>query len=341
MYVLVNSTNFSEAYTMWNSSTEVTEHKPWRIVRRVCFAWVIPLLTCVGAPTNAINCVVFWRQGLGDRMNICLFSLSLVDCCYLICTFIMYTLPSWDNFLNELLGGRYRSNFADSVSGFIYGLRLTSCFIVMVIAIERCVCVTWPLRASTLMSWRTTTTLIYTCFLALEIAYSVIPLACPKSSLKKNDHTQNMIRAATENQLFCNVFSSTLLGAVLPTLTLVVLAVSTTITIVKLRAAKAWRVSAGVATNSLHNHHDLLTPTLMIVLSVNMVTTVPFVAREIWDWFSWCWSLEDQAYDLYMAATAVITVFSELSSISNFFIFYHRSSRFRQVMSGVFSTGGQ
>ena len=38
---------------------------------------VLPSLELFGVTTNVINCMVFVRQGLRDRINLCLFSLAL------------------------------------------------------------------------------------------------------------------------------------------------------------------------------------------------------------------------------------------------------------------------
>ena len=51
-----------------------------------------PLLLAVGLPSNVLNCLVFQRQGLGDRMNVSLFSLALVD---LFCVVFWFLLGSF------------------------------------------------------------------------------------------------------------------------------------------------------------------------------------------------------------------------------------------------------
>nr|KAG5688561.1 hypothetical protein BaRGS_002776 [Batillaria attramentaria] len=48
-----------------------------------------PILLLVGVPTNIISCLVFYKQGLRDRMNLCLFVLALVDTGYLVSVFVI------------------------------------------------------------------------------------------------------------------------------------------------------------------------------------------------------------------------------------------------------------
>ena len=46
-------------------------------VERLLHMTLLPSLELFGVTTNVINCMVFVRQGLRDRINLCLFSLAL------------------------------------------------------------------------------------------------------------------------------------------------------------------------------------------------------------------------------------------------------------------------
>ena len=48
---------------------------------------VLPSLELFGVTANVINCMVFVRQGLRDRINLCLFSLALADISFLLFMF--------------------------------------------------------------------------------------------------------------------------------------------------------------------------------------------------------------------------------------------------------------
>ena len=56
---------------------------------------VLPSLELFGVTTNVINCMVFVRQGLRDRINLCLFSLALADTSFLLFMFSAKFLLSW------------------------------------------------------------------------------------------------------------------------------------------------------------------------------------------------------------------------------------------------------
>lgn len=57
----------------WNNPDNVITHSTFRDIELVFNCVLDPLLWLLGVSTNVINCVVFYRQGLRDRMNLCLF----------------------------------------------------------------------------------------------------------------------------------------------------------------------------------------------------------------------------------------------------------------------------
>ena len=51
---------------------------------------LLPVVSLLGVVGNALNVAVFFRQGLRERVNVCLFSLALAD--LVVCTlyFLLY-----------------------------------------------------------------------------------------------------------------------------------------------------------------------------------------------------------------------------------------------------------
>ncbi|XP_025097938.1 uncharacterized protein LOC112566160 [Pomacea canaliculata] len=73
------STIFMSLEVLGDLITENTYH-----TLKDVFNGYISLLICiVGIPANLVTCLVFWRQGLRDRMNLCLFCLAAVDLLYM------------------------------------------------------------------------------------------------------------------------------------------------------------------------------------------------------------------------------------------------------------------
>ena len=57
----------------WNNPDNVITHSTFRDIEFTFNCVLDSLLWLLGVSTNVINCVVFHRQGLRDRMNFCLF----------------------------------------------------------------------------------------------------------------------------------------------------------------------------------------------------------------------------------------------------------------------------
>ena len=48
---------------------------------------LLPVMVVISVPTNSLNMAVFYKQGLRERINLCLFSLSLVDLVFIVSAF--------------------------------------------------------------------------------------------------------------------------------------------------------------------------------------------------------------------------------------------------------------
>ena len=67
----------------WDNPTNVISAETEDLVRRLKDAVVLPILFLIGGPANVLNMAVFYKQGLKERINVCLFALSLADGLYL------------------------------------------------------------------------------------------------------------------------------------------------------------------------------------------------------------------------------------------------------------------
>ena len=56
-----------------DESEDLVSRTVLEAVENVLFIGVLPVLVTVGVITNVINMVIFARQGLADRINMCLF----------------------------------------------------------------------------------------------------------------------------------------------------------------------------------------------------------------------------------------------------------------------------
>ena len=114
---------------------------------------VLPSLELFGVTTNVINCMVFVRQGLRDRINLCLFSLALADTSFLLLIFSAKFFTFLGLFDRDL-EGYWRQKHLSTVLGPMLGTLIISNLMTMVISVERCICVVSPFTAKRFLKTR-------------------------------------------------------------------------------------------------------------------------------------------------------------------------------------------
>ena len=116
--------------------------------------------------------------GLKDRMNLCLFCLSLVDG-----MFVAFTFLGGSNclvrFFRPDLQTWWKWSVRSKVLGLVRGSLLSSGCLTMIISVERCVCVFLPLRATSLIRTRTMAVIIFTTLATSQAICLVYPLKVP------------------------------------------------------------------------------------------------------------------------------------------------------------------
>ena len=73
-----------DVFIPWDNPDNLVSAEVEAFSERLKGAIVLPLLFLIGGPANVINMAVFYKQGLRERINLCLFALSLADELYLI-----------------------------------------------------------------------------------------------------------------------------------------------------------------------------------------------------------------------------------------------------------------
>ena len=74
----------------WDNPDNIVSAQTENLVRRVRDVVVLPILFIIGGPANVMNMAVFYKQGLKERINVCLFALSLADELYLLFSITLY-----------------------------------------------------------------------------------------------------------------------------------------------------------------------------------------------------------------------------------------------------------
>ena len=82
----------------WDNPDNLLSAETEQLVSRLGTVVVLPILFLMGGPANVVNMAVFYRQGLTERINVCLFALSLSDGLYLLYNVVLYGEQLWSPF---------------------------------------------------------------------------------------------------------------------------------------------------------------------------------------------------------------------------------------------------
>ena len=295
----------------------------------------LPIFFLVGAPTNLLNMIVFFRQGLRDRMNLCLFSLSLVDFLYVLFKFAMGSycfVGDHGSLLREVWKFRVRKH----VVNFMFGALYSSAGLTMIIAVERYVCVVLPMRAATLIKTRTMAALILLTVLAMNALCSVYAFKYEVAVVVLDDvvHVGKVkvmlaaSRSYVRHKVTIDVVENVVLSAV-TFLNFVVVSVTTGVTVVKLRAAMAWRLRSGGIVTSAERRQVALVKMLVTVSCIYMMCVTPTICLALTRLLVPDFWPQRRYGRMYYVTHVATTVVLMLNSSVNFFVFVMQSSRFR------------
>ena len=140
----------------------------------------------------------FLCPGLKDRMNLCLFCLSLVDGMFVI----FYSLAGSHclaHFFRPDLETWWKWSVHSRALGLLRGSLLCSGCLTMIISVERCVCVFLPLRATSLIRTRTMAVILFTTIAAIQAVCMIYPLKVQTPVLALTIHVHFV---AVENLYF-------------------------------------------------------------------------------------------------------------------------------------------
>ena len=222
-------------------------------------------------------------------------------------------------------------------------MSISSCTTV-VIAVERCSCVLFPLKAQTLMSTRTMAILLLTITVLLQLGFTIFPLRMTALRIV-NPQTGRwvwiLVPGRGPNQdllavLFKIFFDLTLLFA-LPLVAVSAVIICTVITVVKLKLALTWRLTTSTSSNSgAQTQQTALTKMLVVVCCIYVICSTPGCIMSLIRRMETQYSAGGRYANIFNLAQHIGShVFSATNSSVNFFIFYTRSSRFRQELRCV------
>ena len=325
----------TEMFIPWNNPDNIISVQTLLSFEKVVTCGVSLILLIVGVPTNLLNCLVFYRQGLRDRMNLCLFSLALVDMLFvtffcLVCSYCLVgqLFPEvgewWKFFARKYFTGPYR--------GFLY----SSGCLTTLISVERCVCVTLPLKAATLVKTRTIAVIIVSIVLSLQTMCLLYPLELSIGTMEDPDTGKiTLFLTTTEFRsqyiLLYNIVENTLIMIVIPFTTFTVVTIATAITVVQLKRAIAWR--HGSSSSSSSDVREVALVKMLVVVSlIYIISSAPNVALGMTRLLVAEFFHTRRYANIFLASHLFYLVVAQANSSVNFFVYLARSSRFRQEL---------
>ncbi|KAL8566571.1 hypothetical protein ACOMHN_054793 [Nucella lapillus] len=308
------------------------------IVDLVVFGGILPVLVTSGVITNVINMVVFARQGLSDRIHLCLFSLAVSDTGFLL--FLMsgksYALVS---LLDPVAGSYWLQAHNGPVLGNYLAFLVISNTITALISMERALCVLSPLKAAKFFKTKymglfIAVVAIYTLSVmntAFALKYVILEATDPVTN------TSTFISRLTPIYLRYRTLIDFLyihvLLVTLPFICLVVVIVCTTAIILRLKVTASWRRKAVSAMTSVQKQEVTLTRMLVTVCCVFVVCMTPSVSRALVLFSRLPGFLNTghlcNAFKVTVALTHMLEAFN--ASI-NFHIYVRQSSRYRSTL---------
>ncbi|KAL8616335.1 hypothetical protein ACOMHN_056278 [Nucella lapillus] len=316
-------------FVPWDNDNNVVPKEVDNIINFTLNGVCLLLLFVVSFSTNIINMVVFYKHGLKERINACLFTLSLVDLLSIAMTFgfcsdVMYMYVSGQG---GQLGPSARFFISTYLIG-LYGLVTSSQIVYSVIAVERCLCITRPLLVKSFMSTKTTvvvlwgTTVVITggCVLVGGVRYGVVCVFDPtENSVLYVNYPKDLY---FKHKFIMDFMYSIVYGLIFPGISFLCVTVCTIITAVELKKLSKWRESVSSASDSVSSRDVAITRVIVATSVLFIACIVPAVLMRT-SFLAVPELTLGGRYDNLAWITRRLYIFSSaVNNTFNFFIYY-------------------
>lgn len=293
-------------------------------------------VSVIGIPGNILCCLVFWRQGLSRRMNLSLFLLSFVDMAYLLVS-LSFPCINLFNIINEYGAVEHYLKARHFTGGVVCALKSASACINMVITVERCLCVLFPLSAASLVKTRTMGIFLGIIVLLTQFALISLPLKFEVNKYKIGGISLWMMVESELGSHYSFVLDPIiyLFSLLIPLITMTVVTAATVVTLIALRAVMTWRKTIGCTFTDQDNEQKALTRMFVGVSVKYIVAAIPFTAVVLIQLISPDILMNYRVIKVYLTCNLVTSLLSLTDSSVNVFIYYQRSARFKQVLNNV------
>ena len=321
----------------WNNPNNIITFEAQNLFERIKATVIAPILFLIGFPANCINMAVFYKQGLKERINMCLFSLAVIDIITLTMVFTFHAERIYTQFTSgERIGVVYRfavNNNLIGLFGFAYGMM----FLSAIISTERCICILFPMRAQRCIPTKALAVVIVVSVVVLLFARFAVTamyrVTCfYEMSMQRvswqiyvNDYyIRNKDLVTGLNGVFFGFFMT--IGC--PSVVLV----TTTISAVKLHQIVRWRSQSSSSMSS----KEIGVTKMLIALSIEFfILSIPVIILRIVPVFEPRLSPGDELANFFNLLVGVCEIFSNISSSVNLLVYYTTGRRFRETLHSM------
>lgn len=134
----------------WRNKNSLLSYEMLLLSGRILTGILTPLICMFGIPANIINCIVFYKLGLRQRINFLLFSHACTDLAFDLYSFVLFSESFCSQFVGITLNfyGPLGTFMLNSGLNTLYGFAYASGFLSTLIACERCFCIVRPLMVT-------------------------------------------------------------------------------------------------------------------------------------------------------------------------------------------------
>ncbi|KAL8568438.1 hypothetical protein ACOMHN_064321 [Nucella lapillus] len=340
-------TPFSSVFIPCDNPRNVVSPFVAEIVDLVVYAGIFPVLVTCGVITNVINMAVFARQGLSDRIRLCLFSLAVSDIGFLL--FLMcgksYALISQ---VDPVAGNLWLQQHNGPVLGNYLAFLSISNTVTAIIAVERCRCVVSPFKAVTFLRTKYMGVLITVVSVAILVVENV-SLTLKYQTVQISDPLTNntaFISRLTpfylRHRTIIDIFDIYLVSVTVPLLSLIVVIVCTTAIILRLKVSASWRRKSASNMTSMEKKETVMTRMLVTMCCVYVATMTPSVGRALVLFVRLPgFLITGFLCNIFKASTACTLLLEAVNASVNFLIYVKQSSQYRATLHQMFLCVGR
>lgn len=350
-------------------TTETNVRQPGKIIpddviiyMRIFYSLVLGfVISSIGMTTNILNITVYWRQGLGDSVNITFIALSLWDFNISLFSFLTITCTVIDLYFPvpyvNVMSLQYV--YVAYSRGLVYVL---STLVTVYLSIERCICIMFPFKVKDIFT--TTRVVFINVFIAVFGVAFFSPVWATQGMRWAYDPARNrsrLILYVSSNRRDIDLFVDTFTGMVLPTIAQFLIIIcalfmiqgvkksakfrnqvnhlntskSTTYNCKKESITTTTKLKSVKISNITTNKDLKLTKVVTILALIFFVCNCPVFIVALLRALIPDIDVGKLQYNLYSVLYGAVYLFGSINASVNIFVYYNVSTKYRQVFLGL------